>query len=97
MLSQLIELLDERPSRLVIDYTGGPDLSETQLNHRFELVDTAISKAWKAKPRRYTLTTSVRSRRFVGTEGIPCDRATPPRESFEVLYSKSTLSPESER
>lgn len=96
VLSQLIELLDERPSRLVIDYTGGPDLSETQLNHRFELVDTAISKAWKAKPRRYTLTTSVRSRRFVGTEGIPCDRATPPRESFEVLYSKSTLSPESE-
>ena len=97
MLAQLIELLDQRPSRLVIDYTGGPNLRREQMSRRFELVQSAVSKAWKAKPRRYELTMSLRSRRFVGTEERPCLPFTAPPEKREAPYSKATVNPVASR
>ncbi|MGB1160353.1 MAG: hypothetical protein ACPG40_03995 [Alphaproteobacteria bacterium] len=97
MLAQLIELLDQRPSRLVIDYTGGPNLRREQMSRRFELVQSAVSKAWKANPRRYELTMSLRSRRFVGTEERPCLPFTLPPEKREAPYSKATVNPVASR
>ena len=93
VLTQLIRYLDQRPSRLVIDYTGGPNLRSAQMNRRFELVKSAVSKAWKAKPRRYELTMSVRARRLVGTEELACHHFVLPPEQAKIPYSKAAPHP----
>lgn len=97
VLTQIIELLEQGPSRLVIDYTGGPDLQKEELSSRFEMVEAAVSAAWKAKPRRYHLSTSIRSRRFIGTAQLPCERFKTPPPQFEAPYSKADQTPTASR
>ena len=50
-LEQLIGVLHERPARLVINYTGGPTMTNPLIASRVKQAENAILGAWK-KTRR---------------------------------------------
>lgn len=71
-LSTLIKILEQHPSRLVIEYRGGEHVSAELLQRRLDRVEQEFWTQWQAQPRRHAVTLSVRARRLIGTETLPC-------------------------
>ena len=74
-LEQLIDLLEARPARLVISYTGGPSMTKRLIQTRVKQAQDAISTTWNAKQRPYRLRISTQVQRYFGQEAPPCEPA----------------------
>ncbi len=73
-LASLMQVLDQGPSRLIIDYSSAAGLSDEALRARLTRAETDVRTLWKSNPRRYDLTISLRSKRLIGAEKRPCQR-----------------------
>lgn len=96
-LARLMQVLDQGPARLVIDYTGVVKLDGALLQDRFDRAETDVRNLWKSRPRRYDLDVSFRSRRLIGTEKLPCQRFAFDDHRFDLPTSSQKPQPSGSR
>ena len=72
-LNQLVGVLEERPARLVISYTGGPTMTNLLIQSRVRQAENAIMSNWKSKRRAYRLRSTTKVQRYIKKEAPPCE------------------------